>query len=74
MTTPASSSLFEDCVAASVQSDGAEDTQAFLLCLSNRVEALEGSITQRMSPETTHWLMLFAGALVFMMQTGFAVS
>jgi len=69
-------SVFEECTAAASLTNEDEDTaRTFLECLSDRVQALEAISAQTsMSPETTQWFVLFAGALVFMMQTGFAVS
>lgn len=60
-----------DCAKAS---DGATmDSEALLLCLANRMQTLEDH-SNKQTADTEQWLLIFAGALIFMMQTGFAVS
>jgi len=62
-------SLLEECALAT---DGTEDSSALLLCLSARIQALEVH-SKATESDTAQWLLIFAGALVFMMQTGFAM-
>ena len=64
------SSLLFECARAS---DGAADAEAVLHCFANRLEALEIA-SSKYSDNTNQWLLIFAGALVFIMQPGFAVS
>ena len=64
------SSLLMEC---STTPDVAPDVETLLLCMAHRLETLEIASTKH-AAGTTQWLLIFAGALVFMMQTGFAVS
>ena len=64
------SSLLFECARAS---DGAVDAEALLHCFANRLEALEVA-SSKYTADTSQWLLIFAGALVFIMQAGFAVS
>ena len=64
------SSLLYECVR---ESDGVTDAEVLLHCFANRLEALEVA-SSKYSANTNQWLLIFAGALVFIMQAGFAVS
>jgi len=52
--------------------EGTYETQELLLCMAKRLGELEEKSSKE-SSNTAQWLLLFAGALVFMMQTGFAM-
>jgi len=70
-TMSAKSTVLLECAKAS---DGATmEAEALLLCLASRMQALE-DVSNQQSADTAQWLLIFAGALVFMMQTGFAVG
>jgi hypothetical protein len=70
MTQLQPSSLLLECAQTP---DAAPDVETLLLCMAHRLEALEIASSKHVAG-TTQWLLIFAGALVFMMQTGFAVS
>lgn len=62
--------MFAECSLTTLESGG-DPNLAMLRCISNQFDVLEDTIVAS-SMQQRDWLMIYAGALIFFMQAGFA--